>query len=493
MIGDLNSQQSVDFLLCLGYAGFQDFLLHSAARWIKLRPILQGIQSQTGKADLKALKIRLLNYPFFEAWLVPCRWYTGMLTLYVIFVTRHDVSAIMVANLALLPTAGNMIAWYQLFTLTESTIAPIQNAPNLRSVSVEPGEFRSLPFSGRFLLAVLGLTILIIYFFSYILHVPSAAKAFNAYPIAHSAGIIGVMVLFAMFTAYLTYLTFKASINQTTESIRAMTQGKLSVSVPQYGAHDISAIGHLINLQAEKWRDIVGRIRAESDAISDGATVLGEEAARLAREAQEQETSVKTISVKMYEITGAVAGAHTSTERMAKSVDNGSEAIGEVQKRMTEIEQQSAAIDESVDIIGEISRQVNLLSLNATIEAARAGDAGRGFAVVAAEISKLSEQTKGNSQRIDDAIALSRQKTRLGKEAVDNASKEFSNISGLSTLNGELISQIMESAGSEFSQNLLQMGEATKRLVSASSTVKNLAENFSTKSHVMDELVRYFD
>jgi methyl-accepting chemotaxis protein len=493
MIGDLNPQQSLDFLLCLCYAGFQDFVLHTIVRWFKLRPLLFALKPGPEGEELKALKVRLLNYPFFEAWLVPCRWYTGMLTLYLIFMLRYDVSAIMVWNLLLLPTAGNTLAWYMFFTLTESTLADVQQQPILSSVSVEPGKFRRLPFSARFLLATLGITIVIVYFFSYILHVPSAAKAFGANPVAHSVGAIGVMVVFALYASYLTYTAFKAALTQTTLSIQEMTSGKLSVTVPQFGAHDISAIGHLINLQAEKWREIVGRIRGEADALSASATVLSEESALLAVEAKDQETSVNAISGMVREIGGAVGGAHTSTARTAQSVETGSQAISEVEKRMAEIEQQSAAIDESVDIIGEISRQVNLLSLNATIEAARAGDAGRGFAVVAAEISKLSEQTKGNSQRIDEALALSRQKTRLGKEAVSHASREFANIHGQSSLNAELIGQIAASAGGELEKNLMQMGEVTERLVTASATVKKLADDFNHKSRMLDELVRYFD
>ena len=485
MIGDLNESQSVDFLICLCYAGFQDFVLHAVVRWFKLRPLLNAIKPGLEAEKLKALKIKLLNYPFFEGWLTPVRWYIGMLTLYLVFMTRHDVSAIMIWNLALLPTAGNTIAWYKFYTLTEATLATVQQQPILSAVSVEPEKFRRLPFSARFVLVSLGLTIVIVYFFSYILHVPSAAKAFGAHPVAHTAGVIGAMFAFALYASYLTYTTFKISLQRTMDSIRTMTRGKLSVDVPQFGAHDISGIGHLINLQAEKWREIVGHIRTEANSISGSATALGEEAALLAAEAREQETSVGAIAGKIREIGGAVVGAHTSTTRTSQSVDSGSQAIGEVQKRMAEIEQQSAAIDESVDIIGEISRQVNLLSLNATIEAARAGDAGRGFAVVAAEISKLSEQTKGNSQRIDEALALSRQKTKLGKEAVLNASREFANIHGQTSLNAELIGQIAASAGGELEKNLGQMSDVTRRLVTASATVKKLADDFNNRSHVM--------
>ena len=55
------------------------------------------------------------------------------------------------------------------------------------------------------------------------------------------------------------------------------------------------------------------------------------------------------------------------------------------------------------DIIS-IASQTNMLSLNASIEAARAGEAGKGFAVVADNIKVLSDNTKGELNKITEII-----------------------------------------------------------------------------------------
>lgn len=274
LVGGLNESQMVDFIVCLAYAGFQDFIIHSLVRWMRLLPILRTVKSDLSSEEARKTKIKLLDYPFFEAWMVPVRWYAGMLTLYLIFATRHEVSDIFVANLFLLPTAGNMIGWYCFFTLSESTLAEVQSSVRLSSVSLASNEHRTLPFSGRFLLATLGLAILILYFFSYILHVPTANQVFRAHPWAHSLGSISVMLAFTLYAAYLTYAAFKPALRETTAAIETITNGKLSVYIPQFGAHDISGIGHLINEQAGRLREVVGQVRAEAEALSSGATRL---------------------------------------------------------------------------------------------------------------------------------------------------------------------------------------------------------------------------
>lgn len=59
---------------------------------------------------------------------------------------------------------------------------------------------------------------------------------------------------------------------------------------------------------------------------------------------------------------------------------------------------------EILNMIRHIADQTNLLGINASIEAARAGANGRGFSVVAQEIRKLSDDSKINSQKINDMI-----------------------------------------------------------------------------------------
>lgn len=493
LIGGLSDNQVLDFVACIAYAGFQDFLLHTVLRHLRLRPLLNRIRPDLSAEEVRQTKIRLLNYPFFEAWLAPVRWYVGMLTLYLIFATRHEVSTIFIANLFLLPTAGSTIAWYCFFTLSESALTGLQATPGLSSVSVATQEHRNLTFSGRFLLATLGLTIIILYFFSYILHVPVASQAFYSHPWAHSLGSMGVMLGFALFSALLTYRSFKPALRETTAAIETITNGKLSVYVPQFGAHDISGIGHLINEQAGRLREVVGQVRAEAEALSAGATQLEKEATDLAHEADAQSASVRHVAQQIHEIGGAITEAKQSMAETVQAIETGFNAISEVSDKMTEIDKQSSEIDQTLGVIDSISSQVNLLALNATIEAARAGAEGRGFAVVADEISKLSDQTKKNSKRIHDSIQAAGERSKKGKLAVANASEQFEKISEFSGHNAQHIDKIAAASGDQLAGSMGQITSTTGQVVSSSRQVETLANEFRAKAQTLEEIVRYFD
>ena len=89
-------------------------------------------------------------------------------------------------------------------------------------------------------------------------------------------------------------------------------------------------------------------------------------------------------------------------------------------KTQTDITNQSAIkIREATSLIADVANQTNLLSLNASIEAARAGEQGRGFGVVAEEIRVLAEQSRANTEKIEEIVENLIQNSNASVDAMD--------------------------------------------------------------------------
>ncbi len=93
-----------------------------------------------------------------------------------------------------------------------------------------------------------------------------------------------------------------------------------------------------------------------------------------------------------------------------------------------DLQTSSEQVKNILGYIRDISSQTNLLALNASIEAARAGEAGRGFGVVAGELKKLSDQTEGALNDIEEMIKLFNDKIADLNVCLVDASGQFEQV-----------------------------------------------------------------
>lgn len=116
---------------------------------------------------------------------------------------------------------------------------------------------------------------------------------------------------------------------------------------------------------------------------------------------REKNHKVKELSNELY---GSIENASAASEEMSAS----SQELASIGKRNEDVVLNALEAVKStnkiVQIVKNISDQSNLLGLNAAIEAARSGEHGRGFAVVAEEVRKLADQSKIQSEQINQLL-----------------------------------------------------------------------------------------
>ncbi|MEE3468235.1 MAG: methyl-accepting chemotaxis protein [Eubacterium sp.] len=203
---------------------------------------------------------------------------------------------------------------------------------------------------------------------------------------------------------------------------------------------EIGMIAQEMRYMRSNLRDIVGKISAAADMITEDVEALFATAGdvsgmcsdnsatteELASAMEETSTSADTININLDAMHNDAVGIDDLTKDGTTMSDEIMTRAEELRKSTLEASNRTrnmyenvrvksdAAIESSkaVDKINEltetimsISSQTSLLALNASIEAARAGEAGKGFAVVASEIGNLAGQTSSAVSDIDTIVA----------------------------------------------------------------------------------------
>jgi iron only hydrogenase large subunit-like protein len=120
--------------------------------------------------------------------------------------------------------------------------------------------------------------------------------------------------------------------------------------------------------------------------------------------------------------------------------------------RLNETIQKNADMIQDFHVISEtlhdISQQTKVLSVNAAIEAAKAGDAGRGFAIIATEVTRLSQDSNKEAQKIKPYMIEMDQLFKDITSKISHATSEFNKTTGMS----KEVSAAIESLSASFAE-----------------------------------------
>nr|MBO2514172.1 hypothetical protein [Gammaproteobacteria bacterium] len=250
------------------------------------------------------------------------------------------------------------------------------------------------------------------------------------------------------------------------------------------------------NSSIEQLEQLIGHVRAASDAIAGASTEIAAGNTNLSQRTEEQAASLEETASSMEEMTTTVkqnadnARQANQLAQGARDVANkGGEKVREVVSSMNAITESARKIENIISVIDGIAFQTNILALNAAVEAARAGEQGRGFAVVAGEVRTLAQRSAEAAKEIKALITDSVRNVENGSALVEEAGRTMEEIVNAIKRVTDIMSEI-SAASVEQSQGIEQVNATIAQLDEMTQQNAALVEQATAAASSMEEQAR---
>ena len=226
-----------------------------------------------------------------------------------------------------------------------------------------------------------------------------------------------------------------------------------------------------------------------TNEIAQGASTQSEDTEETSNRMTELAEQINTLSRLADSMDALSKQTVASTEKGITEVqslrehnETANEMNTRVQQQMDALSTKIAAIDQVITSIQSITGQTNLLALNASIEAARAGEHGKGFAVVAEEVRKLAEQSRVETeviqQTVQEIITESKQTSAViesNRQMMEGQNKSVAGTESSFMENAELTGQMSVSI-KELTAELTEMLEHKDQVMTSIQSVSAVSE-----------------
>ena len=529
---DINLSGVIYFCIDAAITAVMVTLVQTYFRYRRISEIMR-LYNDPG-SDTRALKLRIIQHPKFEALSQIFRWGVGVPVVVLLLYLQIGLTAEQMIPFAfLLPIMilnNGIIAYLGI----ENILSLLLKQTRLSSEVLELRDLKFLSLNVRMLLVVISILSIPLFILGYLLYLINGGhmKLDN----------IGYHMLFvfllsaASVTVLLTemYWNNKQSITTMISALQKITEGDLTIeSVPMLALSEIGIVSQSINILLMKLKDVIIKVKQSSGFVSSSSQSINEAAQSLSQAATEQATNVQEMASSIEEMSSTIEEISSSMEEMSASMGDMSSTISQNAqnaKKTDEIARISAdqaadggkavadtvesmrQIRQKVNLIEDIAAKTDLLALNAAIEAARAGEFGKGFAVVASEIRKLAEKSQASAKEIVDLILksvdVSEQAGRLLSEIVPSIKKTADLVqditdasvqqdTGVTQINGGVIQinegmeQINTGMG-QLSTGMGQLNNVTQQNASSAEELASTADTMAVNANELRELMDYF-
>lgn len=329
-------------------------------------------------------------------------------------------------------------------------------------------------------------------------------------------------LVIAIVLGFVTYFFINKGLKPLQQVNKALTKaanGQLTevISATQLPNDEIGAVGRAYNTMRHKMSDVIDHVVQNAnhleatstttnrsiEEISQSSADMSKAIQEIATGSQIQATEIDTANTEMSLLSSKMDvladTANTMQDYVLQSNSQAqkgksqilqlhkqsivtSEGNAELELQMSKLATQIGQINSVMSSIQGITEQTNLLALNASIEAARAGEYGKGFAVVADEVRKLAEQSKNETEHVQQIVSnilreseqtktLASHNTAIFKEQLETVSNTEQAFTAQLSYAEQIETQIHE-----LLSELNQMMQEKERVLASMQSIASISE-----------------